>query len=435
MAGSRNLAQTTVCQTPGVNIYSERLADFNRYVTWFKQSGMDKSAALKVIPTVIHVIYRNSSDSELITRARINGQVEAANKQLRRLNENARKTRSIFLPVAADCDIQVCLATRKPDQKRFTGVLYHYYPGYQFSDLDSIRAATALDPDRYLNVWIIPATTSAAAVFPWLKTPSLDGFIVGAKAFGTEGADLDPVNNLGVTFTHELAHYLGVLHTFDNGTAYQYRCDLVHDGSIADFCSDTPLDWELSFVYNSCNNGVRFCLNEEPVTSFFVQSENYMYYAFDSCLNMFSKDQRARMRACLQGIRWKLSSLSNLNFTSVNYRDIWKYYKVPSFPPGSIYDKLNAYKAGRGKKIVVAPNPTSGIVHILYRDVFLKKEISIKVYNQFGQKLKEAHSHSLINEIDISAFPDGIYYLIITTDNISETNYVVKIGAGRGLVK
>src|SRR5437868_5195274 len=164
-------SQNIVCYTPEAGIASPAEDVFNRYVIKFKAQGKHLNTDLKIVPVVIHVIYRNTADSQQITIARIRGQIDATNKQLRRLNANAKETRKIFLPVAADCNIQVCLATTKPDRSRFNGVIYHKYPDYnQSRDLAAIRAATTLDPDRYLNVWVTPNTTAASAVFPWMRT-------------------------------------------------------------------------------------------------------------------------------------------------------------------------------------------------------------------------------------------------------------------------
>jgi len=146
-------SQTVICQTPDASINADGQNAFNQYVIKFKKQGKHFNSDLKIIPVVIHVIYRNSADRQQITMARIQSQFDATNKQLRRLNANADETRKIFLPVAADCNIQVCLATRKPDRSNFSGVIYHHYPDYnQLRDLDAIRAVTILDPDRYLNV-------------------------------------------------------------------------------------------------------------------------------------------------------------------------------------------------------------------------------------------------------------------------------------------
>jgi hypothetical protein len=422
-------SQIVICRNPDPRINEAGEIAFNDYVVKFKRQGKHLNTDLKIIPVVIHVIYRNSTDSQQITMERILGQIDATNKQLRRLNANANETRKIFLPVAADCDIQVCLATRKPDKSSFSGVIYHKYPHFTMSDLTAIRAVTALDPDRYLNVWVIPDDFGASATFPWQKTTRPDGFYIGAKVFGTTGSNLLPQHALGVTFTHELAHYLGVLHTFDQSRGYQYQCDRINDPSIGDFCGDTPLDWELPLGANECNDGERLCQNSEPPFTFFVQSENYMYYALDSCLNMFSKDQRARMRASLYHLRKQLILPSNLKRTGVNCTDIRGNCTTCAAPFASTErnNDLQADKLALDGKVIIFPNPANGIVHIGYNDLPVKRNMIITVYNEMGQKLKELHSHTAINELDLTSLPEGIYYVRITIDDASVTRYVIKV--------
>jgi hypothetical protein len=425
-------SQSIICQTPEASINSTGEPAFNDYVVKFKKQGKHLNTDLKIIPVVIHVIYRNNADRQQITMARIQGQIDATNEQLRRLNANAKETREIFLPVAADCDIQICLATRKPDRSSFDGVIYHKYPHFNIADLTAIRAATTLDAERYLNVWVLPDDSTGSAVFPWQKTDKLDGFYVGSKIFGITGADLQPLNDLGVTFTHELAHYLGVLHTFDAGTGLIGRCDLIHNPSVGDFCGDTPLDWMEGPGYNECNDGKRDCFEDGHEYSFFVQSENYMYYAFDSCLNMFSKDQRARMRACLNKLRSKLTLPSTQKFTGVNCKDLRGNCNSCSTPfvtsEGS--NDLQADKLATEKKVIIFPNPTNGIVRILYHNLPVKKDLSITVYSELGQKLREVHSHTAINELNLASFPQGMYYIRITIDDVSITKYIIKATSG-----
>src|SRR5437764_381621 len=79
-------SQIIVCRTPEASINSAREDAFNQYVIKFKKQGKHLNTDLKIIPVVIHVIYRNNADRQQITMARIRGQIDATNKQLRRLN-------------------------------------------------------------------------------------------------------------------------------------------------------------------------------------------------------------------------------------------------------------------------------------------------------------------------------------------------------------
>ncbi|MEP6596152.1 MAG: M43 family zinc metalloprotease [Ginsengibacter sp.] len=409
------------CQTPEVSLNPEGERAFNEYVNKFKAEGKHLNTDLKIIPIVIHVIYRNKADKKQISWARIRGQIDASNKQLRRLNANAKDTRPIFVPVAADCNIQVALATRKPDRSKFKGVIYHKYPDFHINNFSAIRSATILDPGKYLNVWVLPGLSNGLAILPWIRTATIDGFYIGAAIFGTKGSNLEPLQNGGATFTHELGHCLGLWHTTEGSSGYPGRCDLAHDGSMFDFCSDTPLDWTHPFgIPDECDDGVRTPCETSP-DGLIAQTENYMYYNPDRCLNMFSKDQRARMRACLHGIRSELVSFSNLLFTGVKKRD----HKEKA----AHHNDVTTDKPALEKSITIFPNPANDIVHITYNDLAVKKDMKIVVYNQVGQKLKEIHSRTAISELSLGSLSEGVYYITVTIDNVSATKYIIKTGS------
>lgn len=376
------------CQTPEVSVHSDAEFAFNQYVINFKNTNGHLNTDLKTITVVIHVVYRNTADSLQISMTRVQGQLEATNKELRRLNTNAIRTRPVFLPVAADCNLQVRLATEKPDGSPMNGVLYHHYPQFVSTDLTTVIANTLVDPDRYVNVWVVPNAEGGAATFPWEKTPTNDGFWVGARWFGTTGSNLSDFMNGGTTFTHELAHYLGVYHTFHNSSPYLGRCELAHDGSIGDQCADTPLDWNLPLSAEQCDTGVRFC---DTSPDLIAQTENYMYYNQDSCTNMFSNDQRARMRACLDSLRAGLVSAARLSL----------------------------------EKITIYPNPAQDLITLRYDDLKISS-MTIQIYNVLAQKLKEVQSTKAIQELTLNFIPAGVYYLKITVDDTSVTKRIIK---------
>jgi len=355
------------CHTPEISVLSAEEDAFNQYVRSFVQNGGPADTGLQTIPTVVHIIMRNASDS--MSLARVQGQITATNLDLRKRNADTAKIRAPFKPSAADCNIQLCLATRKPDGNSFAGVLWHSYPDFDPADMNAVRTATILDPDRYLNVWVQPGQEGGSAVFPWERTATNDGFTLGSKVFGTFGTDLLPGFNEGGVFTHELGHYLGLYHTFHGGFVYLGQCELLHADSIGDLCGDTPLDWDMPFSTDQCDDGTRFCSTGD--SSVITQSENFMFYNRDSCIQMFS-----------------------LDFTG-----------AACSPLASLPQPVN------GTELLIYPNPAEDMVYI--RNAGMPPAISIRLLDMQGRELRQWQGNS--TQISLREVPAGMYVLQVGT--------------------
>jgi hypothetical protein len=91
--------------------------------------------------------------------------------------------------------------------------------------------------------------------------------------------------NKGRTISHEVGHYLGLRHIWGDGN----NC------TSDDYCADTPI----AFTANQgpCPGvGYDSCPNSLGVDMF----ENYMDYTNDVCLNVFTQDQKERIRTVLE---------------------------------------------------------------------------------------------------------------------------------------
>jgi hypothetical protein len=91
--------------------------------------------------------------------------------------------------------------------------------------------------------------------------------------------------NLGHTATHEVGHYLGLAHTFDQG------CD-----GHGDYIDDTPA---MSVPTSGCPLGKDTC--PEPGVD---PIHNFMDYSWDSCYSEFTPDQATRMQQ--QYLFWRV---------------------------------------------------------------------------------------------------------------------------------
>jgi len=110
----------------------------------------------------------------------------------------------------------------------------------------------------------------------------LDGVVIH---FGSMlGGHIDNFN-LGHTATHEVGHYLGLAHTFEQG------CD-----GHGDYVNDTPA---MSVPTSGCPLGKDTC--PEPGVD---PIHNYMDYSWDSCYSQFTPDQVTRMQQ--QYLFWRV---------------------------------------------------------------------------------------------------------------------------------
>ena len=353
--------------------------DFNQLVKDYKNQGGDQNRELKVIPTVIHVVYRNLADSISMPHSRIEDQIDAANLAMRAKNPDTAQVRQQFKTAIADCNIGVCLAQKLPDSSSFSGVQFHYDPSFELSKYDSLQSATIIDPEHYLNVWVLPGRGGGGSIMPWQRDSTKDGFYVGAHWFGTSGGNLSDFMDEGTTFAHELAHYLGVYHTFHDGFQYLSQCQYAGSDTIGDWCGDTPLDWDMPFAAEQCDAGVRRCGDGDTLIA---QTENFMYYNQDSCTYMFSKDQRSRMRACLDSLRPALVSSENLQRTGANCQLL----TVPG-NYGSVEMELQLMPVPANEYLRVRINDASGelisklaIYSLRGRKVLQRDKVSAKDY-------------------------------------------------------
>ncbi|MBC6994413.1 T9SS type A sorting domain-containing protein [Lewinella lacunae] len=264
----------------------ERLEELEKFTRNFvPQEGLK---ALTTIPVVVHVVYRTSAEN--ISLAQINSQIQVLNADFRRLNADANGT----WPQAADTEIEFCLATVDPSGNATDGIIRKSTTRTSFGTNDLVKSASsggsnAWPANAYLNIWVcnIGGGILGYAQFPG-GPASTDGVVVDYRYFGTTGTATAPFN-LGRTATHEVGHYLNLRHIWGDGGC-----------SVDDFVSDTPTSDAPNY---QCPTGHVSCSTTDMI-------QNYMDYTDDSCMNLFTSGQKARMQAALSGSR---SGLANSN--------------------------------------------------------------------------------------------------------------------------
>lgn len=149
----------------------------------------------------------------------------------------------------------------------------------------AMKEATAKDPALYVNVWLCKPGALGYAYFPtsFPESSFMNGVVLHYKTLpAVEGSKLVPYEyfGLGYTLAHELGHYFGLFHTFQNGC-----------GRTGDRVDDTPKE-AYSYSGGDCDLKRDSC----PEAPGIDPINNYMDYSQDACLNTFTKGQRQRMR-------------------------------------------------------------------------------------------------------------------------------------------
>lgn len=269
--------------------WKKRLEELETFTENFSQ-GRDayKTQAVITIPVVVHIVYKNANEN--ISDAQVLSQIAVLNEDFRKLNADTNLIPSVFKPLAADPQIEFCMAVQDPNGNPTTGITRTQTATSTFTSNNGVKSASTggVNPwpvNKYLNIWVcnLGGGLLGYAQFPG-GSASTDGVVVGYKYFGTIGTASAPYDK-GRTATHEIGHWLNLRHVWGDANCGN------------DFVSDTPTSQAAnygcpSFPNVTCGNG--------PDGDMFM---NYMDYADDACMQMFTAGQTTRMLAALNGPR------------------------------------------------------------------------------------------------------------------------------------
>lgn len=270
------------------------------------------------IPVVVHVVFATAAQN--ISGAQIDSQIAILNRDFRMTNADVNNTPLPFKSSCADARIEFFLAGIDPEGRPTNGVTRTQTTKTSFHSVaqDIKRNATGgKDPwptDRYLNIWVAPRIVNSNdegllgyATFPG-GPADIDGVVVLHSAFGDTGSATTPFDK-GRTTTHEIGHWLNLLHIWGDDKNGCAGSDQVADTpNQADHNFGSP-----SFPHVTCNNG--------PHGDMFM---NYMDYTDDAAMFMFTAGQVDRMRATLAGPRASVvsGSVGGPTFKAFESREI-----------------------------------------------------------------------------------------------------------------
>jgi len=268
------------------------------------------------IPVVVHIVYNNNSQN--ISDAQIQSQISVLNEDYRRTNTDASNTPTSFQTVAADCEIEFCLAQQDPNGVATNGITRTSTSTTSFFN-DNVKSTSAGGKDGwprndYLNIWVCNLSGGLLGyATPPGGSATTDGVVIGYNYFGTVGT-LSPPFNKGRTTTHEIGHWLDLFHTFDGGCAGTSQSNCATSG---DRICDTP---PTSSPNYGCPSNTQNSCTETPTDQNDMHM-NFMDYVDDNCMNLFTLDQKSRMVGTLNGVRSTLLSSQGCANTSSNNLD------------------------------------------------------------------------------------------------------------------
>ncbi|HMH33066.1 MAG TPA: M43 family zinc metalloprotease [Puia sp.] len=348
---------------------------------------------LITIPVVVHILYNTAAQN--IPDVQVLSQIDVLNRDYRRLNADTVRTPDIFKEFAADCGIQFVLAKVDPAGHATNGIVRKRSNMLAFNIDDHIKSAAtggddAWEASSYLNIWVGNLSTG---ILGYSSVPGCnkekDGIVIQYTAFGTTGSLIAPYNK-GRTATHEIGHWLNLIHTWGDAECGDDRVD------------DTPPQ---KGPNRACPGAIRITCGTGPYGDMYM---NYMDFTDDACLNMFSDGQRERMRALFAPGGPRNSLLNSAAATAAS----------GSAP----VDLIPTTDNGNGS-LQIYPNPAYQLVSIQISDS-LPAPLVLGIYNAMGQKVMTTLLTQHLQQVNVERLPQGVYY--IKTEN-SKNRYIARM--------
>lgn len=281
------------------------------------------------VPVVVHIFHRGEpiGTGTNLSEERIRAQIDSLNSDFRRLNADTINTPTEFQSIAADIEIEFVLARQDPMGNPSNGIVRvlgeqsSYLPNDRTDQL-SLRAQSMWHPQDYFNIYVGDMQGFLGlAIFPESGlegTPLefdkfyIDGVFVDYEYFGVNPS-APAFESYGRTLTHEVGHFLGLLHIWGDGNC-----------SVDDFVADTPTaDDDNDGLGSPCAwpnpDDDEVCVPSEP-----EMFQNYMDYTNDICMNLFTEGQKSRMTTVIENSprRASLTSSSGLTDPSTFMNDM-----------------------------------------------------------------------------------------------------------------
>ncbi|CAI8714522.1 M43 family zinc metalloprotease [Chryseobacterium sp. IT-36CA2] len=267
------------------------------------QNGKSQNGGIVTIPVVVHVIHGGQAVGTVpnIVDEQVMSQITVMNQDYRKLtgtpgfNNNA---------VGADVQIQFALAKVDPNGNPTNGIdrVNLCQTSFKKDAIDAyVKPETIWDPTQYMNMWSVQFASPNTNLLGYAQFPDgsnlpgldplggygkTDGVVANFATFGTSDLNtngtflLSAPYDKGRTMTHEVGHFLGLRHIWGDATCGD------------DYCADTPTAHTSN---GGCPTNIASC--NDPLVMEMVQ--NYMDYTNDTCMNIFTINQKDRITAVM----------------------------------------------------------------------------------------------------------------------------------------
>lgn len=264
------------------------------------------------IPVVVHVVWR--TEAERLTEAQVLSQLDVLNEDFRAANADIGDVLAFYQPVVADMELQFQLADQDLNGQPHSGIIYRQTNvagiGAVFSEgrrrlcHDELGGSTAWCTSCYLNIWVADLGLPGVAgigIFPTQVGTDVradeDGVYIQSNRFGRTGTVQAPYQ-LGRTTTHEVGHYLNLLHPW-GAQIPPANCSpavCCSDAAYDDFVADTRP--QVRTYQGQCPAGNIVSCPPWP-----DNYNNFMGFADDACSLMFTQGQKERVWTTLNTLR------------------------------------------------------------------------------------------------------------------------------------
>lgn len=375
-----------------------------KVAAWESDKAIQDNDEIYYIPVVIHVLHFGEAvgTGRNLSQARAQSQIDIMNNDFGKLSGTMGFNSH---PSGADTRIRFCLAAIDPNGQPTTGVVrvLGTKPSYDFlNDNALIKNASIWDVNRYLNLWSVKIAGDSYigyAQYPFLDSIPMpqpipdvlpDGVVIDYRVFGdVPPGESGPFGsyNKGRTATHETGHYLGLIHIWGDG--------LSCSDNATDYCDDTPK--QASYT-SGCPTSVASCQTGVP-----AMFQNYLDYTNDACMNIFTYDQKRRMRIVMRNAPRRKTLFTTPTQCGVS--------------AVSIIQKTILLEA--------SPNPASDQIFIANAD--FSSTNSVVLFDASGKNWKVTSTKEATGiRIQTAALPSGLYWaeMSLTNGKVARAKFV-----------